>query len=165
LLTCTDHQCQDDDVRSGRATILARTTRTVSCCASFSVPLRSVSTSARSWPLLGDRAPDVSRQGHGVSWRTTANGEWSDLKRALRCFLNSVSFLQACGRWPLARNGGAWEYLLPDTLSSARQIADANPAPLRTGTAWQRDLSQVLRTLRQRVDQQRHGQFDLRICG
>jgi RHS repeat-associated protein len=31
----------------------------------------------------------------------------------------------AHGHWPLAQNGGAWEYLLADALGCVRQIVDA----------------------------------------
>ncbi len=38
----------------------------------------------------------------------------------------TTQYLYAFGTRPLAQNGGAWEYLLPDALGSVRQIADAN---------------------------------------
>ncbi len=37
-----------------------------------------------------------------------------------------TQYLYALGTRPLAQNGGAWEYLLPDALGSVRQIVDAN---------------------------------------
>ncbi len=45
----------------------------------------------------------------------------------------TTQYLYSLGTRPLAQNGGAWEYLLPDALGSVRQIADANPTPLRYG--------------------------------
>ncbi len=39
---------------------------------------------------------------------------------------DATQYLYALGTRPLAQNGGAWEYLLPDALGSVRQIADAN---------------------------------------
>ncbi len=38
----------------------------------------------------------------------------------------TTQYLYALGTRPLAQNGGAWEYLLPDALESVRQIVDAN---------------------------------------
>lgn len=38
----------------------------------------------------------------------------------------TTEYLYSLGTRPLAQNGGAWEYLLPDALGSVRQIADAN---------------------------------------
>ncbi len=38
----------------------------------------------------------------------------------------TTQYLYALGTRPLAQNGGAWEYLLPDALGSVRQIVDAN---------------------------------------
>ncbi len=39
---------------------------------------------------------------------------------------NAMQYVYAFGTRPLAQNGGAWEYLLPDALGSVRQIVDAN---------------------------------------
>jgi hypothetical protein len=44
---------------------------------------------------------------------------------------NATQYLYAMGTRPIAQYTSAWEYLLPDALGSVRQIADANPTPLR----------------------------------
>jgi YD repeat-containing protein len=38
----------------------------------------------------------------------------------------TTQYLYSIGTRPLAQNGGAWEYLLPDALGSVCQIVDAN---------------------------------------
>jgi hypothetical protein len=46
---------------------------------------------------------------------------------------NATRYVYTLGTQPLAQYGTAWEYLLADALGSVRQIADANPTPLRYG--------------------------------
>ncbi len=63
-------------------------------------------------------------------------------------------YLYALGTRPLAQNSSTWEYLLPDALSSVRQIVNGS------GNVT---LAESYEAIWQCADQHWHGQFDLRL--
>ncbi len=93
-----------------------------------SVPLAAVSI----WCRFCDNNGDGARLKQTVAGTVTTYTQ--DLAAPLPVILQArtgsatTQYLCALGTRPLAaaRNGGAWEYLLPDALGSVRQIADAN---------------------------------------
>ncbi len=92
---------------------------------------------------LGGVTTQFNYNGDGVRLKQIVAGTVTtytqDLAAPLPVVLQSkigattTKYLYSIGTRPIGQYTSAWEYLLPDALGSVRQIADANPTPLRSG--------------------------------